>query len=294
MKIINMSIRLNKALRELNIGLQTAVEFLEKRSELGEVKPEPSFKLNDEQYQALMREFQQDKEVRTQAEKLQLKKPKEKKRAQGPKDHRADKLLSTASQQQYKPLGKIDLDSINKPAAARKASVPDAERVILEDYKERSEHNTIVDLIRNDLNRVAERVDVKRFRYIDRLRVSRGEILQVSSEVTGRLTGDYYSRLGEIVFGMLPAGSISGAPKPSTLRIITQAERERRGFYTGVFGYFDGKKLDSAVMIRYIEVRDGRYYFRSGGGITINSDCRAEYEEVLAKVYLPFGNERSK
>lgn len=128
MKIINMSIRLNKALRELNIGLQTAVEFLEKRSELGEVKPEPSFKLNDEQYQALMREFQQDKEVRTQAEKLQLKKPKEKKRAQGPKDHRADKLLSTASQQQYKPLGKIDLDSINKPAAARKASVPDAEK----------------------------------------------------------------------------------------------------------------------------------------------------------------------
>ena len=174
------------------------------------------------------------------------------------------------------------------------ASVPDAERVILEDYKERSEHNTIVDLIRNDLNRVAERVDVKRFRYIDRLRVSRGEILQVSSEVTGRLTGDYYSRLGEIVFGMLPAGSISGAPKPSTLRIITQAERERRGFYTGVFGYFDGKKLDSAVMIRYIEVRDGWYYFRSGGGITINSDCRTEYEEVLAKVYLPFGNERSK
>lgn len=168
------------------------------------------------------------------------------------------------------------------------ASVPDAGRVILEDYKERSEHNTIVDLIRNDLNRVAERVDVRRFRYIDRLRVSRGEILQVSSEVTGRLTGDYYSRMGEVVFGMLPAGSISGAPKPSTLRIIARAEGERRGFYTGVFGYFDGKRLDSAVMIRYIEVRDGRYYFRSGGGITINSDCRAEYEEVLAKVYLPF------
>ena len=168
------------------------------------------------------------------------------------------------------------------------ASVPDAGRVILEDYKERSEHNTIVDLIRNDLNRVAERVDVRRFRYIDRLRVSRGEILQVSSEVTGRLTGDYYSRLGEVVFGMLPAGSISGAPKPSTLRIIARAEGERRGFYTGVFGYFDGKRLDSAVMIRSIEVRDGRYYFRSGGGITINSECRAEYEEVLAKGYLPF------
>ncbi len=168
------------------------------------------------------------------------------------------------------------------------ASVPDAERVILEDYKERSEHNTIVDLIRNDLNRVSERVDVRRFRYIDRLRVSRGEILQVSSEVVGRLAGDYKSRLGDIVFGMLPAGSISGAPKPSTLDIISRAEREPRGFYTGVFGYFDGERLDSAVMIRYIERRDGRYYFRSGGGITINSDCRSEYEEVLAKVYLPF------
>ena len=154
--------------------------------------------------------------------------------------------------------------------------------------------NTIVDLIRNDLNRVAEQVDVRRFRYIDRLQVSRGEILQVSSEVTGRLTGNYYSRLGEVIFGMLPAGSVSGAPKPSTLHIISCAEGGRRGFYTGVFGYFDGKRLDSAVMIRYIEECDGQYYFRSGGGITINSDCRAEYEEVLAKVYLPFGNGESK
>ena len=110
----------------------------------------------------------------------------------------------------------------------------------------------------------------------------------MSSEVVGRLAGDYKSRLGDIVFGMLPAGSISGAPKPSTLDIISRAEREPRGFYTGVFGYFDGERLDSAVMIRYIERRDGRYYFRSGGGITINSDCRSEYEEVLAKVYLPF------
>ena len=123
-----MSIRLNKALRELNIGLQTAVEFLEKRSELGEVKPEPSFKLNDEQYQALMHEFQQDKEVRTQAEKLLLKKPKEKKRAQEPKEQRAEKLLTAAKQQQYKPLGKIDLDSINRPAAAKNSSAPDAEK----------------------------------------------------------------------------------------------------------------------------------------------------------------------
>lgn len=168
------------------------------------------------------------------------------------------------------------------------ASIEDAERVILEDYKEHAEHNTIVDLIRNDLNRVAEGVRVPRFRYIDRLHTSNGEILQVSSEVAGDLAGDYFSRLGDIVFELLPAGSISGAPKSSTLDIISRAEGEPRGYYTGVFGYFDGEKLDSAVMIRFIEQRDGRFYFRSGGGITINSDCRAEYEEVLAKVYLPF------
>lgn len=168
------------------------------------------------------------------------------------------------------------------------ASIEDAERVILEDYKEHAEHNTIVDLIRNDLNRVAEGVRVPRFRYIDRLHTSNGEILQVSSEVAGNLAGDYFSRLGDIVFELLPAGSISGAPKSSTLDIISRAEGEPRGYYTGVFGYFDGEKLDSAVMIRFIEQRDGRFYFRSGGGITINSDCRAEYEEVLAKVYLPF------
>lgn len=120
-----MSIRLNKALRELNIGLQTAVEFLEKKSELGEVKPEPSFKLNDEQYNALVAAFQQDKEVRNQAEKLQQKKPKEKKRSLDAKEHRAEPLLSSTSQQQYKPLGKIDLDNLGKKPADKPAVKPE-------------------------------------------------------------------------------------------------------------------------------------------------------------------------
>ena len=114
-----MSIRLNKALRELNIGLQTAVEFLEKRSELGEVKAEPSFKLTDAQYDALVGAFQQDKEVRNQAEKLLQKKPKEKK---GKDESRADKSHSSSTPQQYKPLGKIDLDSIGRKPAAQKSS----------------------------------------------------------------------------------------------------------------------------------------------------------------------------
>lgn len=113
-----MSIRLNKALRELNIGLQTAVEFLEKKSELGEVKAEPTFKLSDEQYHALIEAFKQDAAVRNEAEKL-FKKPKEKKRAPQPKkeDHRAESLLESNRRQQYRPLGKIDLDNVgDKPA----------------------------------------------------------------------------------------------------------------------------------------------------------------------------------
>lgn len=109
-----MSIRLNKALRELNIGLQTAVEFLEKRSELGEVKSELSFKLNDKQYNALVEAFKQDAEVRNQAEKIFQKKPKEKKHSAEPKKKKEEKVLKSSTRQQYKPLGKIDLDAIGK------------------------------------------------------------------------------------------------------------------------------------------------------------------------------------
>ena len=168
-----------------------------------------------------------------------------------------------------------------------RADIPNADHIILNDYKERAEHHTIVDLIRNDLNRVATDVRVERFRYIDRLVTNRGEILQVSSQVTGNLPEDYLSRLGDLIFDMLPAGSISGAPKAATVRIIREAEKEDRGFYTGIFGYFDGKSFRSAVMIRFIEQQGNRLRFRSGGGITVNSDCSAEYQEVLQKVYLP-------
>ena len=124
-----MSIRLNIALRELNIGLQTAVEFLEKKSELGEVKAEPSFKLNDEQYAALVKAFQQDAAVRTEAEKL-FKKPKEKKRAQEAKKEEGNKeeLFGATSRQQYTPLGKIDLGNVGKKSAAPKSAAPDTEK----------------------------------------------------------------------------------------------------------------------------------------------------------------------
>ena len=117
-----MAVRLNKAIRELNIGLQTAVEFLEKKKELGEVKPELAFKLSDAQYEALVEAFKQDKEVRTQADKLFQKKPKEKKPAEQPKATRAEGLLESSNQQQFKPLGKIDLGTVGKKPSEAKAS----------------------------------------------------------------------------------------------------------------------------------------------------------------------------
>lgn len=180
-----------------------------------------------------------------------------------------------------------DVISTNPMKGTIDASIPNAEQIILNDYKETAEHNTIVDLLRNDLSIVADNVKVSRFRYIDRIKTNRSDILQVSSEITGLLRNGYTDNLGDIIFGMLPAGSISGAPKSATLDIIREAESEARGYYTGIFGYYDGKELDTAVMIRFIEEKDGRYYFRSGGGITAYSECEIEYKEVLSKIYLP-------
>lgn len=167
------------------------------------------------------------------------------------------------------------------------ASVPDAEQVILADAKETAEHVTVVDLLRNDIGMVSSRVEVSRFRFIDRIDTPQRSILQVSSEIQGVLHDDWRARLGDILWTLMPAGSICGAPKDSTVRAIATAEQQPRGFYTGVFGYFDGESLDSAVLIRFIEQEEDRLFFRSGGGITVNSSCRSEYDEVNQKIYIP-------
>ena len=167
------------------------------------------------------------------------------------------------------------------------ASSPDAGISILNDPKETAEHNTIVDLIRNDLNRVAKDVRVDRFRYIEEINTHEKSLLQVSSEISGILPENYMARLGNIFRTLLPAGSVSGAPKKKTLEIIHEAETYKRGFYTGVFGLFDGSKLDSGVMIRFIKSDEGQLTFCSGGGITARSNARNEYEELLDKVYVP-------
>lgn len=168
------------------------------------------------------------------------------------------------------------------------AALPNAERIILADEKEMAEHITIVDLIRNDLSIVAENVRVEKFRYIDRIETNKKSLLQVSSEIAGELGANYHKKLGDIIYSMLPAGSISGAPKKKTVEIIQHAEKIKRGFYTGVFGYYDGENLDSAVMIRFIEQTPEGLYYRSGGGITFMSDPNSEYQEMIDKVYVPF------
>lgn len=169
------------------------------------------------------------------------------------------------------------------------ASVPDAESVILSDEKETAEHNTIIDLIRNDLSIEARNVSVTRYRFIDRIKTGEKTLLQVSSEISGSLEIGYEARLGDIINGMLPPGSVTGAPKKETIRIIKESEKYDRGWYTGVFGVFDGKNLDSGVMIRYIENDSGTMYYKSGGGITFMSNAEAEYKELIDKVYVPVG-----
>ena len=167
------------------------------------------------------------------------------------------------------------------------AGVPGAYSKLASDPKEDAEHNTIVDLIRNDLSMVASNVRVRRFKYIEKLKTHHGELLQMSSEIVGKLSPDYRKSLGHILFRLLPAGSICGAPKRKTLEIIRKTESYERGFYTGIFGYFDGLNLDSAVAIRYIEREGSKFVFKSGGGITFQSDWEKEYEEMQKKVYVP-------
>lgn len=177
----------------------------------------------------------------------------------------------------------------------RPADIPGAEEALLKDEKELYEHTTIVDLLRNDLSQVAERVSVERFRYLDRIQRTKGSaLLQMSSEIRGKLTKEWKSTLGSWFFKLLPAGSICGAPKAQTLKIISEAEHllhkdGQRGYYTGVAGVFDGHSLESFVLIRFIEKRGEGLVFKSGGGITSRSTCRQEYEEIYQKVYLPIG-----
>jgi len=167
------------------------------------------------------------------------------------------------------------------------ASLPNAKESILANEKEMAEHVMIVDLMRNDLGMVGTNVQVEKFRYVEKIKAGDKELLQVSSKITAKLAKNWKENLGEILQKLLPAGSITGTPKRSTVNIINNIENYKRGFYTGVFGVFDGENLYSAVMIRFIEKENKQLYYKSGGGITIDSHTKSEYKELIDKIYLP-------
>ncbi len=162
-----------------------------------------------------------------------------------------------------------------------------AEQQLMDDPKEKAEHYTIVDLLRNDLNSVAEKIRVDRFRYLQKVETNRGALWQTSSHISGVLPHDYFQNLGTIFQQLLPAGSISGAPKKRTTEIILATENYSRGYYTGVMGIFDGQNIDSGVMIRFVEQTKNGLVYKAGGGITVNSKVETEFNELIEKVYLP-------
>jgi len=176
----------------------------------------------------------------------------------------------------------------SRPMKGTALDTENTRAALLNSKKEIAEHATIVDLIRNDLSQVARRVRVTDYRYFHKIATSSRGLVQTSSKIGGQLANDWKAQLGDILTTLLPAGSVSGAPKPATLEIIRRAEGRPRGYYCGIGGYFDGATLDTCVLIRFIEEGpDGSHFFRSGGGITARSGWAEEYAELKAKVRIP-------
>lgn len=167
------------------------------------------------------------------------------------------------------------------------AKIPNAETILLNNSKEKAEHYTIVDLLRNDLSQIAKKVRVNKFRYIDKIVHGPSSTLQTSSEIVGDLTEHWNKKMGDLLARLLPAGSVSGAPKNKTLAIIKSAETHQRSYYCGIAGYYDGKNLDTCVLIRFIEKTRQGFVYKSGGGITARSNAKEEYRELLQKIYIP-------
>ncbi len=167
------------------------------------------------------------------------------------------------------------------------ATIPNAQEKLKQDVKEKAEHFTVVDLLRNDLSMVADEVQVKELQRIDFLKTRQKDLFAMSSEIAGKVKPEFLDNIGSVMKKLLPAGSILGAPKAKTLEIILEAELYNRGFYTGVAGYFDGENLDSCVMIRFLEQKNNQFFFKSGGGITHMSNLADEYQEMINKIYVP-------
>jgi anthranilate synthase component 1 len=154
------------------------------------------------------------------------------------------------------------------------------EHDLLSDEKELAEHNMLVDLGRNDIGRIAEIGSVKVEKYLSIERFS--HVMHIGSTVTGTLRKDLDSLAA--IDSILPAGTLSGAPKIRACEIINELEDNKRGIYGGAIGYVDlSGNIDTCISIRIAFSRNGKVFIRSGAGIVADSVPEKEFEECLNK-----------
>ncbi|MGN0271595.1 MAG: anthranilate synthase component I, partial [Lachnospiraceae bacterium] len=154
------------------------------------------------------------------------------------------------------------------------------EKELLADEKECAEHNMLVDLGRNDIGKISEFGSVKVEKYMSIERFS--AVMHIGSTVSGKVRKDVHTL--DAIDAILPAGTLSGAPKIRACEIINELENNKRGIYGGAIGYIDFTgNLDTCIAIRIAYKKNGKVFIRSGAGIVADSVPKKEYEECLNK-----------
>jgi anthranilate synthase component 1 len=167
-----------------------------------------------------------------------------------------------------------------KPRGKTKEMDEELERLLLSDEKEKAEHNMLVDLGRNDLGKISRfgSVHVEKYMSIERY----SHVMHIGSTVAGEICEDKTSL--DAVDAVLPAGTLSGAPKIRAMEIINELENNKRGIYGGAIGYVDFTgNLDTCIAIRIAYKKNGKVFVRSGAGIVADSVPENEYHECLNK-----------
>lgn len=154
------------------------------------------------------------------------------------------------------------------------------ERELLSDEKERAEHNMLVDLGRNDIGRISRfgSVEVEKYMSIERF----SHVMHIGSTVRGELSDKHHQL--DAIDAILPAGTLSGAPKLRACEIINELENNKRGIYGGAIGYIDFTgNLDTCIAIRIAFKKKGKVFVRSGAGIVVDSVPENEFQECINK-----------
>ena len=167
-----------------------------------------------------------------------------------------------------------------RPRGKTKKQDEELEKELLADEKELAEHNMLVDLGRNDLGKISRfgSVQVEKLRCIERF----SHVMHIGSTVRGEIRDDCDAL--DAVSAVLPAGTLSGAPKIRACELIAELENNKRGIYGGAVGYIDFTgNLDTCIAIRIAYKKNGRVFVRSGAGIVADSVAQNEYNECINK-----------